>query len=305
MSIIFPRPQPITVRYPLDDPLPALFEIEAALDPDGDPAAGTVSFARHAADAFRRGAHDGEADAQLSATVGLLRSGLLKRFESSPYAFRRTLEALIRAHEVFLDALDKGRVVTTRFLREFGADDDTMLDELLASSADSEPATLYHAESLQAGVEADVTRLRTLAASVNQVTPEHDPKLNALVAELEKIAAGAEQEAVDVIDEAQRRKVILFSFFADTAKYVRDILLVEVDRNLDLRAYRGRIATVSGGDDLEEFSRQAAIYGFAPVSAKAPPGRDNDLYDILVSTDVLAEGINLQQCRHIINLDVP
>jgi Helicase conserved C-terminal domain len=264
-----------------------------------------VSFARYAADTFRKGEHDAEADAQLAATVGLLRSGLLKRFESSPYAFRRTLEALIRGHEVFLDALEKGRVVTTKFLREFGADDDTTLDELLASSADSEPANLYHAERLQSAVEADLAILRQLAASVSRIRPEHDPKLKALVGELEKIADGAEQEAIDVIDEAQKRKVILFSFFADTVKYVRDFLLVEVDRNPDLRAYRGRIAAVSGGDDLEEFSRQAAIYGFAPVSAEAPPGRDTDLYDILVSADVLAEGVNLQQCRHIINLDVP
>ena len=37
----------------------------------------------------------------------------------------------------------------------------------------------------------------------------------------------------------------------------------------------------------------------------APEGSDDDLYDILVTTDVLAEGVNLQQCRHIINYDLP
>ena len=62
---------------------------------------------------------------------------------------------------------------------------------------------------------------------------------------------------------------------------------------------------MTGDDDLEEFSRQAALYGFAPVSAEAPPRQAADLFDILISTDVLAEGVNLQQCRHIINLDVP
>jgi superfamily II DNA/RNA helicase len=62
---------------------------------------------------------------------------------------------------------------------------------------------------------------------------------------------------------------------------------------------------VTGADELEEFSRQAALYGFAPVSTEAPPGRDRDFYDILISTDVLAEGVNLQQCRHTINRDVP
>src|SRR5438045_9742917 len=68
---------------------------------------------------------------------------------------------------------------------------------------------------------------------------------------------------------------------------------------------RGRIAARPGGDDVEECSRQDALYAFAPISAAAPPRRDADLYDILVTTDVLAEGVNLQQARHVINFDLP
>jgi Helicase conserved C-terminal domain/SNF2-related domain/PLD-like domain len=302
--IIFPRPQPITVRYALDDPLPALFdEIEVALDPNGH--AGALTFSRYGTDAFREGAHDSDEDAQLAATVGLIRSALLKRFESSPYAFRQTLGALIGGHEIFLEALGKGRVVTTRFLREVGADDEATLDELLVSSPDTEPADLFDGPRLRQVVESDLAILRRLSASVGRVSPERDPKLKALVCELEKIAAQAAEESLDPIDEAQKRKVIVFSFFADTVKYVRDFLVGEVERNPNLHAYRGRIAAVTGGDDLEEFSRQDALYGFAPVSTEAPPRRDADLYDLLVSTDVLAEGVNLQQARHIINFDVP
>ena len=52
-------------------------------------------------------------------------------------------------------------------------------------------------------------------------------------------------------------------------------------------------------------SRPAAIYGFAPDSTEAPPGQDQDLFDILITTDVLAEGQNLQQCRNVINYDLP
>jgi hypothetical protein len=122
---------------------------------------------------------------------------------------------------------------------------------------------------------------------------------------LEKIGAQAKEEATDAIDEAQKRKVLLFSFFADTVEYVRNFLLQEVERNPALAAYRRRVIAVTGDDDLEEISRQEAIYGFAPTSTEALPGRDADLYDILITTDVLAEGVNLQQCRNIINLDVP
>ncbi|WP_420637176.1 helicase-related protein [Candidatus Palauibacter sp.] len=45
--------------------------------------------------------------------------------------------------------------------------------------------------------------------------------------------------------------------------------------------------------------------GFAPESTEAPPSRSDDRYDILVTTDVLAEGMNLQQCGRIINYDLP
>jgi superfamily II DNA/RNA helicase len=38
---------------------------------------------------------------------------------------------------------------------------------------------------------------------------------------------------------------------------------------------------------------------------EAPAGRRNDLYDVLITTDVLSEGMNLQQCRNIINYDLP
>jgi hypothetical protein len=69
------------------------------------------------------------------------------------------------------------------------------------------------------GVPSPDVGLRTKAA---KISPERDPKLRVLVAELKKIAAQAKEEATDAIDEAQRRKVLLFSFFADTVKYVRE-----------------------------------------------------------------------------------
>src|SRR5207253_1995338 len=50
--------------------------------------------------------------------------------------------------------------------------------------------------------------------------------------------------------------------------------------------------------------RQEAVFRFAPQSTEAPPEMTDD-FDVLVTTDVLAEGINLQQCRNIINYDLP
>jgi len=115
----------------------------------------------------------------------------------------------------------------------------------------------------------------------------------------------AEHEAISEDDARQKRKVIIFSFFADTVGYVREQLAVEIERNPALAAYRGRVVAVSGGEDVEpeEIGRQRAVNGFAPISTEAIAAEDR--FDILVTTDVLAEGVNLQQCRHIMNYDVP
>ncbi len=302
--IVFPEPRPISVRYELDDPLPELFdEIETAVDPDGAP--GALTFARYTVEHYLRSDGDPDDEARAAATVGLIRSGLLKRFESSPYAFRKTLQKLIDAHEIFLAALAKGRVVTTQFLQEIEGVDDAALDDLLSRSEDTYPANLFDDKRLRSAVEADLAILNKLVGSTARIQPENDPKLRKLVEELEKIAAQAAEEAKDAIDETQKRKVLIFSFFADTVEYVRNFLLTETQRNPKLAGYRDRVVAVTGGDDLEEVSRQKAVYGFAPISSEAPLPLDADLYDILVTTDVLAEGVNLQQCRNIINVDVP
>lgn len=306
--IVFPEPRAITVRYALPDPMPALFDrLEDALEPNGGPDA--LTFARYAPDCYLRqpGGEEelGETDARVAATMGLLRSGLLKRFESSTFAFRRTLDKLIAQHGTFLAALEKGHVVNTRILHELSGTDDDALDELLSLSPDAAPAGHYNSSALGRDVAADLDRLIGLRAALEAITPALDPKLAALVAALKDIVRQAEDEAAGDEDARQRRKVIVFSFFADTVGYLRRELQTLIDSDPELAGYRGRIVAVAGSSDVEpeEVGRQHAVAGFAPISSEAIDAEDR--FDILLATDVLAEGVNLQQCRHIINYDVP
>ena len=300
--IVFPQPQAISVRYNLDDLLPGFFDrLERMLDPDSDDA---IAFARYLPDAWLLDKGDEEENARCRALVGLLRSGILKRFESSAVAFRRTVEKMVREHGVFIEALDAGQVVTTAFIRELSADDEAF-EDLLDAAEHRSDATRYDVEGLRAAVQRDRCILQALADEVAAITPDRDPKLRALADALVEIAQQAEREATDSIDEAQKRKVLVFSFFEDTVEWIRDFLSAELDVRPELEGYRGRVAAVSGSGDLGEMSRLQAVQGFAPLSMEAPAGRDADLYDLLLSTDVLAEGVNLQQCRHIVNFDVP
>ena len=304
-AIIFPAPQAITVRYEVTGPLSDLFDlIELFLDPGQGPRA--ITFARYTPDLYLLGngdADDGEA--QAAATVGLLRSGLLKRFESSAYAFDRTLGKLIDQHRAFLEALDKGHVVSTRFLHELAASDETSLEDLIAGSRDVAPAGLYDVKKLQKVVQNDLEKLQDLRAHCREITPDTDPKIAALITAVESIVKQAEDEALGDDDARQKRKVIIFSFFADTVSYVREYFELEVARNPKLAAYRGRVVAVAGSLDVDkgEYGRKSAVEGFAPISTEATSRQD--LFDVLISTDILAEGVNLQQCRNIINFDIP
>ena len=301
VQIVFPEPRALSERYNLDDLLPGLFDqLEEALDPESD---NRIHFARYQPDAFLIRGDDGEEQARAQGIVGLLRSGLLKRFESSAHAFRQTVEKMIGHHDSFLRALDKGSVVTTAFMDELSADDDHVFEEVLADTPYKKPAALYDIDGLRAAVENDRAKLQGLADETAKVTPGRDPKLAALTAALETIVDEAGNEALDDLDEGQKRKVLVFSFFKDTVDWIRDYLRDAVGRTPALNCYHERIAAVSGADDVGEPTRLCAVQGFAPVSMESPSGVDR--YDLLISTDVLAEGVNLQQCRHIINYDMP
>jgi superfamily II DNA/RNA helicase len=68
------------------------------------------------------------------------------------------------------------------------------------------------------------------------------------------------------------------------------------------------VASVAGNETRHGINRDAAVHGFAPVSSEAKParaGEELDRFDLLISTDVLAEGMNLQECRNIVNYDLP
>ncbi len=250
-TIVFPAPQAITVRYKVTGALSALFDlIEVFLDPDQGSRA--ICFARYTPDLYLVGDASADDDeARAAATVGLLRSGLLKRFESSARAFDRTLSKLIAEHRSFLEALDKGRVVSTRFLRELSASDETSLDDLLAGSSETEPAGLYEVKKLRAVVQADLEKLQQLRAGCREITPDSDPKIVALVKALEAITEQAETEATNEDDAQQKRKVIVFSFFADTIAYLRDELERAIASSPKLAPYRDRIVAVAGSSDVD------------------------------------------------------
>jgi SNF2 family DNA or RNA helicase len=300
VPIVFPEPYAITVRYDLDESYPDLFDlIEKALDPDSED---QLSFARYKTETYRINI-DEEERVRAGAAVGLIRSGLLKRFESSGEAFRKTISRLISQHEKFTKAIDLGYVISSGFLDEFSVNDDDEFEEVLENSENTNPVVDYKKTELLRDLSADLKTLKEIEKRLKNTAPENDPKLKALVKELEFIAKQAKEESVDLVNEIQKRKVLIFSYYSDTVGWIRDFLIQEFERNPKLSAYKNRIASVSGTNSDDDLKRNIAVEQFAPISSGS--SRQEDLIDILISTDVLAEGVNLQQCRHIINYDMP
>ncbi|MCY4000432.1 MAG: helicase-related protein [Bacteroidetes bacterium] len=307
-TIEFPKPIPMTVRYALEDQLPGFFDqLEQALDSEGKKG---ILFARYRPDSYRKELLDSDENHRIDAMTGLLRSGLLKRFESSSGAFMKTIQKMVDQHNHFLNALEKGKVITTMFLQEISGDDEVLFNEMFDNSGDNNSDLMYDATDFEIHrLKDDVTRdrdtLQNLLVSAQSITREKDAKLKSLSDELCTIAQQAENEASDSIDECQRRKVLIFSSFSDTVEWIWEFLKSELTNRHELRPYCNRLVAVSGSKEFSDVSKEKATLGFAPVSMQAPPHADDDLYDILITTDILAEGVNLQQCRHIINYDVP
>ncbi|MCY3930434.1 MAG: SNF2-related protein [Acidobacteria bacterium] len=325
-TIMFPTPALHRLDYELDAAGEALLDaVTRALDsPDelahGQPVATeTVAdpdrliLARYTPDAYRRRG-DGENLTQLQ-NAGLLRCALLKCLESSAAALRSTLCTLIRSHEAFLDALAGGWVLTGDALRDWIASDAEDLDEHIAwlddrSKSGAAEASEYRADALAADVRADLDLLERLRALAKAAADQaREPKSERLVSRLREVAAEARRVSREGIAATDRRKTIVFTSFIAT---VRD-LQKRVKRAVDAAApddplsdFRGRLPgrPIHGQKTGVDQHQRARVLGrFAPRTAGS--GHEEDRYDILFATDVLSEGVNLQQAGRIVNYDLP
>jgi hypothetical protein len=333
IPVEFPDAEVSRVDYQLDEPGEDLVSaVTYALDiPESE--AHVASFSVRRADAGRlllaryvssRYLKAEDLNKTEVSNMGLLRSALLKRLESSPTALAGTLGVLIQTHEAFLSALDKGTVLIGGALRDYVNSESEDLDEIVAGlDEDTEhqatPAALYDAELLASDVERDLVLIRQLQSLAEAAAHDSEPKVAALLAELGRIAAEAEKPAVTNAPAGDRRKVIVFSTYADTIRDLHERLvgaLEVVPTSSPLAAYRGRVAPAVIGEfasgkrgGIDQPTRAKAVANFAPRTAgqlrEDGTPIEADLYDILLTTDVLAEGVNLQQAAHIVNYDLP
>ncbi len=272
----FPRPRLTTLRYDLDGAHPGLFERIAE-------AIGALSMARYRPSAYEVGAEERSVEVQLG---GLLQSGLLKRFESCWAACLETVERMIGVHDAFLAAWERGEVLSGEQLADAAkAERDeaglgAWVDEQLEVGG-TRPRAEFRDE-FGADVAADRERLLAIRADLAGLDPASDPKLAALKR---------------LLEESPAQKVAVFATYAATTRYL--------DENLPERiGGRDRIAVI--GTESKPDERLAALGRFAPRTVVRPDYEPPEgEVDLLLSTDVLSEGQNLQQAQAVVSYDMP
>ncbi|MBD3373007.1 MAG: hypothetical protein GF403_09885 [Candidatus Coatesbacteria bacterium] len=215
--------------------------------------------------------------------LGLMRVLLFKRLESSVFALQETIKRQISAHEFFLQGLDEGYALIgealSKLIYEGGVDTPEELIEQYPDLAKDYPIEGFELDELKADVESDLAIYRRLKVRAAALDDRRDPKLLEL--------RGLIQKALD-----SDTKLLVFSEYADTI----DGLYAHF-KGLFPNADLGRITSNTG--------RVAdVIVRFSPESNNKTIEEISNPIQILFASDVLSEGLNLQDCNAVINFDL-
>jgi len=239
------------------------------------------------------------------ALVGIFKSRYLKRFESSVAAFRISIRRALEFLETFDALLGTGRLLNSadfrkalQYLEREGEEDDAAPGsqaEALAANDEARsilenletlPLDAYDLARLRDDLRHDAAVLGHLWQRLNAITPDADAKLAALKALLSGNLRG--------------KKVLLFTYYKDTARYLYDQL--GADMVFLAQAGCPRMARLDG--DVAPQDRAGRVARFAPIANNRADLPDADEIDLLVATDVLSEGQNLQDCGVVVNYDL-
>ena len=242
------------------------------------------------------------------ALVGIFKSRYLKRFESSLEAFRISVRRALEFIKTFESYVLDGKVLDSRsftkamrFLANENEEDDAMpkskADELDANEEakaflEGLPTldpTQYDLRKLHGALEADKEALDEIWHKIKDIKPEHDAKLSKLKELLSKDLKG--------------QKVIVFTYYKDTARYLYHELGGPKGEAFRESLGNPHIRRMDSGASPKD--RVSLVEAFAPFANNRPEwaGSEKEI-DVMISTDVLSEGQNLQDSGILVNYDL-
>ena len=218
---------------------------------------------------------------------GLMRTLLFKRLESSVVAFQETVTRLIERHKIFLNGLDDGAILAgdkvenlLKDIEEGDSDNADLRAQLEKLAAKYDPND-FRVGDLRRDVESDLATLQEMAKHAAPITPENDAKLQRLF------------KWLDEEPLLRTHKLLIFSQYVDTTQYL----------TRQLRGAKVRPPETIEHADSSREDLQSLVSRFAPIANEARAPVKKPIH-ILVATDVLSEGLNLQDAALILNYDL-
>ena len=235
----------------------------------------------------------------------LMSINLLKRLESSVNSFRLTLQ---RIKTLIANTIEKIDNVSDNFILELedisqNLDfDDRESDMFIGGKKTKIALQDLDRVAWKTYLSEDLETLDLLLLMLADITPEHDSKLQQLIEDLRNKFANP--------INGNNKKVIIFTAFSDTAEYLYDCLA-----NPILERHGLHTALVSGDVEArstlrlpqrEKLDFNKVLTLFSPISKEKATIYPNisDEIDVLIATDCISEGQNLQDCDYLINYDI-
>ena len=245
--------------------------------------------------------------------VALMTTNLLKRLESSVYSFRKTLQSLSDNHNRVIALIDKfhskGGVTEISDLEEamglLDDDDEEAFQEMSIGKKVQIQLMDMDLPSWQQDLSADLEMIDDLLASVSKIAPKDDAKLQHLIKHVDdKI-----EQPINTIEGKGNKKVIIFTAFADTAQYLYEQLAPQLWSTQQIHTAmvtgssspKSTLKSAKRGYDIQEI-----LTLFSPISKTKAAILPQELseIDVLIATDCISEGQNLQDCDYLINYDI-
>jgi len=245
--------------------------------------------------------------------IGMMKVNFLKRLESSVKSFEITMERTIAKIEGLekkiknFQALPKQNPDSEELELEL---DDPGHDEELEEAMQVGGKLKFRLDHLRLdgddgwlkALKRDKDQLLTLFNAARSVSPKDDAKL----AELKKLIVAKLKKPTTTKLGGPNKKILVFTAFADTASYLYDSLLDWAHKELGIQ-----MALVCGGGNIRTTFGESAfdqiLTNFSPHAkkrAKIPSMPQQGEIDLLIATDCISEGQNLQDCDYLVNYDI-
>lgn len=234
----------------------------------------------------------------------LMAINLLKRLESSVNSFRLTLERMKSQIDDTLDAIEfflehrQDRRIEVQTMEGMLDGDDSENDFLVGGKKTRVALADMDCRRWKRDLKADQEILGLLLTMLEDITPEHDSKLQLLIENLrEKFAHPINGE---------NKKVIIFTAFSDTAEYLYDNLAQQILSKTGLHTGLVTGDAISSTIKTVKADFNSILTLFSPISKEAEKLLPfiKERIDVLIATDCISEGQNLQDCDYLINYDI-